>query len=215
MSEQLSYAIERYSQYRAVTRRFVEQQALQDYGVDVKVTAVTPVVLQQFRDDWRNYPGRLVDWDWDKAIIKPLEARGPRTYSCAFTVEDKLCGLVAARVSRGKKWLSLTHVEGHPDPSHPLKKHVVPMAIMSLYAFRFAMCSDIPPTAVGIRVLRPLPDALQSYKNAGYSHFVEGRWDSAIIVAAPVEQPNTGETCEQPPIETDECFSSADGGACQ
>lgn len=177
-------AKERYRKHRRLTRELLEEAALHEFRSRVDVVSIDEDILRKAQRDWYGSENRKCAWDWEEAIMRPLWRSGSRWLDLAILVKGQLCGLVAARLSPGKQWLSLTHVEGCPDP-HPLKGAIVPLAVMGLYQYRAVIHVTGEAETTGIRVLNPLPEALPCYRSHGYTFEPNSKWLRSIVVAAP------------------------------
>lgn len=178
-------AAERYRRYRDHTRELMEEELLHALRRRVDVLSIGNDVLRKVRRDWYAASLRRVSWDWEQDIMKPLWSYGERTYNAAFEVNGQLCGLMTARVSPAKRWISLTHLEGSPAPDHPLKGLIVPLAIRSLLVFRGVICCNGNAKSTGVRILRPLEDAIKCYADAGFRDYTKQKREASIVVAYP------------------------------
>ena len=182
-------AKERYRNYRNETRALLEEETLAQFrSMRVDVVGIDDDVHRKVEKQWYDHANRRVDWDWERDICEPLLSFGPRVFHAAFLVRGQLCGLVAARLSPAKQWLSLTYLEGSPVPGHPLKGLVLPLAVRSLYVFRGVISQrdgELAPKMPGLRVLRPLPDALDCYRARGYTREILAKKDSVIVIEPP------------------------------
>lgn len=177
----LQAARDRYRAYRRHTKELAEEEALPICRTRILFVSVDEDVLRRLRREWYDCPQRRVDWDWEQDIIGPLHRAGPRYLDFAMIVGGQICGLVAARVSRRKRWISLTHVEACPE-GHPLKGRILPLAINTLYIFRGVICPPEATKSLGIRVLNPTPEALSCYNNNGYRLSSDSKWLRDIII---------------------------------
>lgn len=177
-------AAERYRAYNRQARELIEEEAFHSFHLRVDVVSIDEDILRKAKRDWYPSPNRHVSWDWEAEIIEPLFGYGVRTFSAAYVYKGQLCALVAARVSPAKQWISLTYIEGCPD-QHPLKGGVIALGMRSLYVYRGVISVNHPPECVGIRVLRPTPDALHCYQESGYTEFQSRKRDSALVFEQP------------------------------
>ena len=171
-------AIARYRHYRKMARELLEEQLLTELRMRVDVIAIDDDILRKARRDWYFNTNRRVNWDWETQILAPARKRGCRGIELALVVQGKLCGLAVAKMSRRRKWLSLTHIEGAPD-SHPLKGEVLPIVLagLSIYSALIVVDEDDnkndvendAKNRIGIRVLNPTNDAMPRYREAGYN----------------------------------------------
>lgn len=177
---------ERYRKHRLQARELLEEELLHVFRRRIKVVAIDDDVLREARREWYDKPGRRVSWDWDAAVVGPGRRSSVRYFDFALVDQGALCVLVAARVSHKKMWLSLTHVEGAPW-EHPLKGRVIPTVVRALYIYRAVICTDeIAVQSTGIRILRPLPDAVQCYAKHGFTRSHMTKWHHAIDLEAPL-----------------------------
>jgi len=178
----LKEAADRYREHRRHTRVLLEEKALQAWRLRVDVVEIDDDILRRIERDWCAVPSRSVDWDWHLHIMEPLRRSGPRRLDLAFLVRGELCGLAVARVSRRKRWISLTHVEGSPCDDHPLKGRVLPLAELGLYIFRSQICDKDRHLSTGIRALNPLDDVVPYYCWDGHrEHCYTKRLNQIVI----------------------------------
>ena len=111
MSSSLFRATQRYREYRLHTRELIEEAAFRDLRMRVDVTSIDEDILRRAERDWYGHPDRKVGWDWTTGIMEPLWGCGAARLDLAFLVKGQLCGMAVARVSRQKRWISLTHVQ--------------------------------------------------------------------------------------------------------
>lgn len=90
--------------------------------------------------------------------------------------------MAVARLSDSKEWLSFTYLEACPDPAHPLKGDVMPLAIMAggIFANLVKRHAGVvsPPT---IRLMNPLREAMDWYADNGYSSFHQANGYSFLV----------------------------------
>jgi hypothetical protein len=176
---------ERYRKHRLHARELLEEELLHAFQRRIKVVAIDDDVVREARREWYDKPGRRVQWDWDTGIVAPGRRSSARYFDFALIDGGSLCVLAAARVSHKKRWLSLTHVEGAPW-EHPLKGRVLPVVIRSLYIYRGVICAtQVGVQSTGVRILNPLPDALECYSRHGYTLQQSTKWHRAIDIEAP------------------------------
>lgn len=171
-------AIARYRHYRKMARELLEEQLLAEFRMRIDVIAIDDDILRKARRDWYFDTNRRVNWDWESQILAPARKRGCRGIELALVVQGKLCGLAVAKMSRRRKWLSLTHIEGAPTP-HPLKGEVLPIVLAALSIYSALIVVDEEDVndgekigeknRIGIRVLNPTNDAMPRYRKAGYN----------------------------------------------
>lgn len=178
-------AKERYRKHRLHTRELLEEAAFHEFRYRVDVGCIDEDILRRAQRDWYGHPLRKCHWEWDEAIMGPLRRSGSRWLDLALLVRGQLCGLVAARLSPNKTWLSLTHIEASPDPEHPLKGAILPLAIQALYLYRGVIHPMGEAKKTGIRILHPLEEALPCYRSNGYTLQPGSKWLRAIVLEAP------------------------------
>lgn len=177
-------AKERYKVHRRHTRELLEEELLHALRFRVDVSAVDDDILRRVEREWYPHRSRVVRWDWEGEILSPLQRRGPRGLALALIVRGQVCGLMAARVSPSKTWLSLTHLEGAPE-QHPLKGHILPIAARAMYIYRAVIAPEDQDDSIGIRILRPLKEAIPYYQQWGYTDFTMTKRLQAIVLERP------------------------------
>lgn len=123
---------------------------------------LTTILEPQLQDAeaWYGYPGRLVEWDW-RTILHKFRKK-PKRLDVAFYCKDVLCGLMTASISRGRVGINIRYVEGNPDPTHPLKRNFLYLALWQAELFgTFSDCKRVT-------VSQPNPFLVESYKALGY-----------------------------------------------
>lgn len=178
-------AKERYRKYRNLTRELLEEAAFHEFRFRVDVVSIDDDILRKVQRDWYGHSGRKCQWDWEEGIIGQLHRSGSRWLDLAILVKGQLCGLVAARLSPSKSWLSLTHIEACPDSGHPLKGAILPLAIRALYIYRGVIRPTGEAEKTGIRILNPLEEALPCYRSHGYTLQPGSKRLRAIVLEAP------------------------------
>jgi hypothetical protein len=179
-----SRAKERYKVHRRHTRELLEEELLHTLRFRVDISAVDDDILRRVEREWYPHRSRIVKWDWESEILSSLHSRGPRGLALAIIVRGQLCGLMAARVSPSKKWLSLTYLEGAPE-QHELKGSILPIAVRALYIYRAAIAPEDDAESIGIRILRPLEKAILCYQRAGYTNLTLTKRLQAIVLEYP------------------------------
>jgi hypothetical protein len=102
---------------------------------------------------WRE---RAVNWDWRMIVRPPLRDR----FDVAVWHAKVLCAL-AYGPSDGQA-VSINYLEGNPDASHPLKGHIVDIAIVCLEVQ--AVAFDLKET----RLIEPFVELIPLYRARGY-----------------------------------------------
>lgn len=90
-----------------------------------------------------------------------------RRFGCAILVHDELCGLAMGTLSDQKTCLSITMIEGNPDPAHSLKGRI--LDIVELAGIIFAQRIG----AAELRLINPLDGVLAYYLDSGFT-FIKG-----------------------------------------
>ena len=142
--------------YQGAVRRAIReaQELVCEFGA-AELTGIDITALRQ-RAEWNGQP-----WDW-AAELNSL-ANDPRRFSLAIWHENVLCGLVAGKVSRSGKHVSVTLVEGNPDEKHPLKGAILKIAML----FGVALCEE--HGANELRFVEPLTEVVPLYEGYGFS----------------------------------------------
>lgn len=174
----------RYRELRSLTKTLLEEEALATYWKRVDIVSIDDDILRRAERDWYSASSRRTSWDWDGGIMQPLRRSGARWLALAFICEGQLCGMMAARLSPRKVWLSLTHLEGAPG-EHPLKGRILPLSIRALFVYRGVISDEGCADKMGVRVLNPLPEAMACYESNGYTLASDTKWLRAIVVAQP------------------------------
>ncbi|MFJ2321813.1 hypothetical protein [Pseudomonas sp. NPDC087817] len=104
---------------------------------------------------WRLHPDCRVVWNWRSLLER--HRKKPKKLEAAFYSQGILCGLMYARVSRGRVSLNVRYIEGNPCPMSPLKGFVLPIALIQ---------ADIFAKVIGakeIGVSRPAEGLIDAY----------------------------------------------------
>jgi len=167
--ERLAICAAKHKRLRHLTRELLEEEILRAFRLKVNVRNLGEAAFAQIRGAWAS-TGRLVDFPWEERIMPILEKSHPRRLDLTFWSGEALCGVAVARLSDAREWISLTHIEGSPDPSHPLKKRVVPIALVGadIYASLVKEEGELPKKPT-IRILNPLKESMRWYEQCGYS----------------------------------------------
>lgn len=111
-------------------------------------------------DRWRNHPECRVTWDWRSLLEK--HRKKPKKLEAAFYSQRVLCGLMYARVSRGRVSVNVRYIEGNPWPMCPLKGYVLTVALMQ---------ADIFAQVIGakqVTISRPAEGLIDAYLGMSY-----------------------------------------------
>lgn len=175
----------RYREHCSHTENLLEEEVFALRRKRVDVLSIGAEVLQLAAEQWYPSPERRVQWDWASEIIRPLRTFGPRALALGFRADGILCGMMAARLSPHRQWLSLTHVEGAPF-DHPLKGGVVPLSIRALFIYRGLISVGGQAESIGVRILRPLEEAIPCYEAHGYTSYTASKRLPRIVIAEPI-----------------------------
>lgn len=158
-------AIVRYRRHRLHTRELLEEAALPQLLVRINFVSIDEDILRRVDQEWRD---RRVDWKWGTEIMPSYWSDGVKGLDLAMLCKGKLCGMMTARLSRGKTWLSLTHMESAPG-ENPLKGFVLPLAVQGMYIYRTQIRDEGAEKSTGIRVINPLEEVLPYYRRKGFN----------------------------------------------
>ena len=182
-------ACQRYKEHRKHTRALLEEAAFHHFRMRVDVSSVDEDILRRAQRDWYGQETRRVAWDWEAGIMQPHNAAGVRGLDFAILVRGQLCGLMAARLSPAKKWLSLTHVEGSPV-ENPLKGMILALSMQGMIIFRSQFRNEGEHKKTGIRVINPLECVVPYYASQGYTDFRNTKWLRQIVIEWPAGEEN-------------------------
>lgn len=165
-------------QYYALVRKLsfevAEQQARAHSGITVpfRFSEIDAAARNVWRSAWtRPQPLGYGGWEWPR-IAGPI-LRRPTGFTLAIWSGGWLCGLCAGRTSKRRPsgvrhTLSLSFLEGNPDPDHPLRGYVAPLAISTAEAYARALGIS------RVRLIEPLPGVFRIYERLGYQIVREG-----------------------------------------
>lgn len=169
MGKSLSQCFQKYKKLRRNAHDLLEEEILRSFRLKVSVTSVDEDVEKAISSQWEPF-GRRCGFPWAERIMPVLRKSHPRALQLALWCDHHLCGVAVARLSDSKNWLSITHIEGSPVADHPLKKRVVPIVIAGadMYATLVQQHDDrgLRPE---LRIMNPLPEAVDWYGQLGYS----------------------------------------------
>lgn len=173
---------ERYEEHRRHTYDLLEEHALRALKVRVQTTPITKNALDIVSHQWAGK--RLASWDWEDDVLRVLRRSHPRRLEMAFWVGHELCGLVAARMSDAKEWVSITHMEGSPLPDHQLSRKVAALSIKGADIFS-VMAHDEKSSSprARVRIMNPLENAMACYAHNGYSELHQQNGYSFLVPA--------------------------------
>jgi hypothetical protein len=97
----------------------------------LRIVPLDDAAVADWRAQWEPLPKQRTHYDWGalhtELTLPSLDSDQPIGW--AFYVGKKLCGLVTGTLFRSSPTsggIELDIAEGSPDPSHPLKKKVIP-----------------------------------------------------------------------------------------
>jgi hypothetical protein len=162
-------AQERYARIRRSVYDSVEQDLanLNSVPVPVRLADIDAHALEVRRATWvaRHWSG-LGGWNWE-ALVTPVWRR-PAGLPLAIWSGERLAGLVVAHPSKRRRsgarhTLSLRCIEANPDPGHPLRGLVVPLALFVSVRYGRALRAE------RLRLIDPVPDLLPRYLKLGFT----------------------------------------------
>lgn len=136
-------------------------------GAPVRFSDIDGRALEAWRNTWwRGHALGYGGWDWS-GLVAPVWRR-PTCFHLAIWSGDCLCGLAVGRASKRRRsgvrhTLSVHFLEGNPDPRHPLRRRVAPLALTA---------AEVYAALIGARRLRlisPLPGVMRTYERLGFS----------------------------------------------
>ena len=164
--ERLDVCAAKYARLRRLTRDLLEEQALPVFRTRVTVQPVDDSALDVVDMDWTP-SGRRIPFAWRERILPVLHKSHPRRLDLAVWCNGQLCGLAVARLSNAKEWVSITHIEGSPHASHPLKGRIAQIVLVGADIYASLVQPDGRKPQV--RIMNPLPQSMVAYERSGYS----------------------------------------------
>lgn len=170
----------KHKELRRLTRELLQEEALRAFRVRVDVHPIDDDACASIRTRWTP-TGRKVAFPWEERILPTLHKSHPRRLDLALWCLGHLCGVAVVRLADCKAWLSITHIEGSPDPSHPLKSLVVPLVLAGadLYGTLIQAHDDAGRRPV-VRIMNPLKESINWYASCGYSQFTQANGYSFV-----------------------------------
>lgn len=164
--------------YKAIKRNtfdLIEEEFLRATRLRIDVRSIDDSAFAAIKEDWCRFDRRL-PIEWEDEVVPTLRKSHPRALDMAIWREGMLCGLAAVRLSDAKTWLSLSFLEGHPNAGHPLKNKIGPtvVAAMDIYATLIEQ-HDAKGRKPALRIMRPLPNSVDRYRELGYSEGQTGK----------------------------------------
>jgi hypothetical protein len=177
----LRRCVAKYKPMKACSRELLEEEILRAFRLKVDCRSVDEHALEAVVSQWEPL-GRVVKFDWAKDIMPRHRRSHPRGFDLAFWHGAELCGLACARLSDSKEWISLTYLEGSPNPTHALKRRLVPTVLVGLdiYATQVKKHCDrgVFPQ---LRIMNPLKNAMDWYRSNGYSRHMQANGYSYLL----------------------------------
>ena len=103
---------------------------------NLELTTIGATALDAVASTWPN-ARRRVSWSWSNGASEFQRAH-PSGLSIAIWHDEVLCGLCLGRAKRGR-FVALNFAEANPDPGHPLKGMVIPIALTVAEAYRLQL----------------------------------------------------------------------------
>ncbi|AYA06747.1 hypothetical protein V1951_21260 [Yersinia sp. 2544 StPb PI] len=125
---------------------------------EIVIGPITQGDAVEVSNSWRTSPKR----DWIKFNWWKARHIQTKRIDVSIRCRDFLCGLMLARRSRRQICVTLRYLEGNPDPNHPLKGYVLPIA--TLIAESFASQYGIATVCIS----RPEKGLIAQYASRGY-----------------------------------------------
>lgn len=170
--QRLEVCATKYNRLRRLTHDLLEEEALRAFRIKILVRNIDDDALAVVDGHW-SVIGRKELFAWRDRILPVLLKSHPRALRLALWSEGRLCGLAVARLSDSKAWISLTHIEGSPDSSHPLKGLVAPIALVGADIYRSLVENeDSLGRRTCVRIMNPLAESIDWYAKCGYSTLV-------------------------------------------
>jgi len=154
-----SHLRERYLKLADSAFRLIEPVLQVESGLPVALQGIGEPELQEV-DCWRRHPACRVEWDWRK-ILREFRKK-PKRMDVSFYVNQRLCGLMIATISKARVNINVAYVEACPDPAHPLKERFLGVAL--LQAKLIAAVID----ATHVSVSKPDHNVVPLYEGLGY-----------------------------------------------
>ena len=145
-----------YAQWKGL-RELVRVQVGEGLRRQVPELRLTPIDLAALNaaKPWR--AAQAVGWEWP-AVIKRRRAN---RFDLAIWHGEILCGLADAA------WIAIGFLQGTPDPAHPLRGRVIPIALAVLEA------QVLAADAAEARLLSPFPELVPLYEARGYQRVAD------------------------------------------
>lgn len=151
-------AAARYAARRREVYERVAAELAPDLLAPCRLGPIDADALAAWTHTWapaRPRPEPVGDWDWPA-----LAARYRRVDALTLAIwsGEALCGLLAGQPSKAHHRLRLEYLEGSPDAAHPLRGHVLDVAMLA--AVRYAQVLG----ATALRLVDPAPGLVAVYQ---------------------------------------------------
>ncbi len=130
------------------------------FGIPVRLSLIDETALRAWKAQWGLRSDRPGGWDWRKQRLR-LASTVSR-FEVAIWSGPLLGGLAIGKPSKGPSHLAMQLLEGNPAETHPLKGFVAESAVEAGISYARLL------EKVELRLLRPLPGALPTYRRLGF-----------------------------------------------
>jgi hypothetical protein len=169
----LAQCVIKHKRLRNLTREVLEEEIQRAWHLKIAARPIDEAALAAVDTHWQQ---RHVHFDWHHRILPTLWESHPRRLDIALWCNGELCGLMVARLSDAREWVSITHIEGSPMPIHPLKRLVVPSFLLAADIFASLIAEEsTTKTKPRVRVMNPLKPVIAWYQSCGYIQFIQER----------------------------------------
>ncbi len=120
---------------------------------DLRLTSIDLAALNAAKP-WRS--AQAVGWEWP-AVVKRRRAN---RFDLAIWHGEILCGLAYGPAETA--WVAIGFLQGSPNPAHPLRGRVIPIALAVLEM------QVLAADAAEARLLEPFPELMPLYEAHGY-----------------------------------------------
>jgi hypothetical protein len=157
-------ALARYNAMReaALTDAQERLQAKISVSLDVPISlsSINKAALQAWQNHWMPRSTRPGGWNWREQ--RSRLASTVSRFDVAIWSGEVLCGLAIGKPSKGPSHLTIQLLEGNPAETHPLKGSVAECAVEAGISYARLL------EKAQLRLLRPLPGALPTYRRLGF-----------------------------------------------
>jgi hypothetical protein len=129
---------------------------------DFTLTEMTWTAIEAWKSQWTGVRSRdEPDGGWDWESIRTLFRRDPKRFEVAVWSHDKLCGLAVGTLNKTATVVEV--LEGHPDPTHPLRGEVLLIVLQA--ATTYAQRTGRPE----VWLMEPAEGLIHLYEKLGFS----------------------------------------------